>query len=339
MNIQDGGVTTVCDAPNARGGSWSAAGFILFTPTISSPIMKVAATGGNPVAVSSVKSGLTTYRWPQALPDGKHFLYFAATHAKAGAGDETGMYVGSTDGRESVLLLHLPVSGLFADGKFLFLRGTTLMEQAFDASHLRLSGEPLAVASGVGYDLGVWRGTFSVADNGVLVYSGGDPSSHFLQWFGSNGQPEKNMTETGRYADSALSSTGTRLAGVNDPQGDLWVTDLNGAGRVRLAERNASDPVWSPDPRLRNWVIVALSPKRPLAGKMVYQRPRLWWLEMSARTSALASSDIANSSLAFSRPKRAMSSLAPLRRPVLIWPPLRPEAPQPTCSASSSSVL
>jgi len=249
MNIQDGGVTTVCDAPNARGGSWSAAGFILFTPTISSPIMKVAATGGNPVAVSSVKSGLTTYRWPQALPDGKHFLYFAATHAKAGAGDETGMYVGSTDGREPVLLLHLPVSGLFAGGRFFFLRGTTLMEQAFDTRRLRLTGEPRTVASGVGYDLGVWRGTFSVADSGVLVYSGGDPSSHYLQWFGSNGQPEKNMTEAGRYADSALSPKGTRLAGVNDPQGDLWVIDFEGGARVRLAERNAANPVWSPDER------------------------------------------------------------------------------------------
>ena len=58
------------------------------------------------------------YRWPQALPDGKHFLYFAATHAKAGAGDATGMYVGSTDRREPVLPLHLPVSGLFAGGRF-----------------------------------------------------------------------------------------------------------------------------------------------------------------------------------------------------------------------------
>ena len=163
----------------------------MFAPTITSPIIKVAASGGNPVVVSSLKSGLTTHRWPQMLPGGKRFLYFAASHEKAGASDETGMYTASIEGGDSVLLLRLPVSGLFADGKFFFLRGTTLMEQTFDAPHLRVTGESRTVASGVGYDLGVWRGTFSVADNGVLSYSGGDPSSHFLQWFGSNGQPEK----------------------------------------------------------------------------------------------------------------------------------------------------
>jgi len=250
MNLQDGAVVAVCDAPNARGGSWSAAGFILFAPNITSPIMKVAATGGNPVAVSSLKSGLTTHRWPQVLPDSKHFLYFAASHATPGAGGEgTGMYAGSIDGGDSILLLRLPVSGLFADGRFFFLRGTTLMEQAFDTRHLLLTGESQAVSSGVGYDLGVWRGTFSAADNGVLVYSGGDSSSHFLQWFASNGQPEKNVAVPGSYADTALSPKGTRLAGVNDPQGDLWVMNFNGNGRVRLCERNAANPVWSPDER------------------------------------------------------------------------------------------
>lgn len=46
-----------------------------------------------------------------------------------------------------------------------------------------------------------------------------------------------------------MSPKGTRLAGVNDPQGDLWVMDFNGSARVRLVERNAANPVWSPDER------------------------------------------------------------------------------------------
>jgi len=65
------------------------------------------------------------------------------------------------------------------------------MEQAFDTRRLRLTGEPRTVASGVGYDLGVWRGTFSVADNGVLVYSGGDPSSHTFSGSAPTGNPKK----------------------------------------------------------------------------------------------------------------------------------------------------
>jgi Tol biopolymer transport system component len=82
-----------------------------------------------------------------------------------------------------------------------------------------------------------------------MVYSGGDPSSHHLQWFGSNGQPEKEMAEAGHYAPTALSPKGTRLAAANDPQGDLWVVDLNGGGRIRITDGRSANPVWSPDER------------------------------------------------------------------------------------------
>jgi serine/threonine protein kinase len=249
MDVQGGTIATVCDAQDGRGGSWSAAGFILFAPTVSSAILKVPASGGTPTPVSSLKAGITTHRWPQVLPGGKRFLYFAASHANSGGSDDTGIYAGSTDGGESILLLHVPVSGMFAGGKLLFLRGTTLMEQGLETRHARLEGEPRPVASGVGYDLGVWRGTFSVADNGVLVYSGGDPGSHHLQWFGSNGQPEKEMAEAGHYAPTALSPKGSRLAAANDPQGDLWVVDLNGGGRIRITDGRSANPVWSPDER------------------------------------------------------------------------------------------
>ena len=172
--------------------------FIVTLPSFAQNVRLSRDVSGGYISVYTMATGipytdavLSECSIARGRQNGKHFLYFAATHAKAGAGDETGMYVGSTDGREPVLLLHLPVSGLFAGGRFFFLRGTTLMEQAFDTRRLRLTGERRTVASGVGYDLGVWRGTFSVADNGVLVYSGGDPSSHYLQWFGTNGQPEK----------------------------------------------------------------------------------------------------------------------------------------------------
>jgi serine/threonine protein kinase/Tol biopolymer transport system component len=249
MDTDGGSVTTVCDARNARGGSWGAAGFILFAPTISSPIMKVSAASGEPQAVTTLKDAITTHRWPQLLPDGKHFLYFAASHTAPGGSDETGVYIGSIDGSDGKLLLHLPVSGLFNNGNYLFLRGTTLMAQEFDLGHLRLKGEPQPIASNVAYDLGVWRGIFSVADSGLLVYSGGDPGSHRLQWFGSNGKPEKPVAEPGHYAATALSPSGTRLAEAVDPKSDLWVVDLKGSGRIRISDDNSTSPVWSPDER------------------------------------------------------------------------------------------
>jgi Tol biopolymer transport system component len=138
---------------------------------------------------------------------------------------------------------------VFAGGKLLFLRGTTLLGQDFNTGSLRLTGEPLGIASNVAYDVGTWRGIFSASETGVLVYSGGDPSGHRLQWFSADGQQQSGNTDAKRnYYSSSLSPTGTRIAETLDPTSELWVADLNGGGRIRLADRSAN-PVWSPDER------------------------------------------------------------------------------------------
>ena len=55
----------------------------------------------------------------------------------------------------------------------LYMRERVLVAQRFDAKRLRLAGEPVPLAEGVQYDAGYFRGTFSVSDNGVLVYAAG----------------------------------------------------------------------------------------------------------------------------------------------------------------------
>jgi Tol biopolymer transport system component len=140
---------------------------------------------------------------------------------------------------------------MFARGKLLFLRATTLMAQDFDTSSFRLHGEPTSIASKVAYDVGIWRGIFSTSETGVLVFSGGDPSGHRLQWFSAAGQPEQELSYAKHtyYSSVALSPKGTRIAETVDPSADLWVTDLNGGGRIRLTAERTSNPVWSPDER------------------------------------------------------------------------------------------
>src|SRR5207244_3854828 len=78
-----GPVQVICDAEDARGGSWGSSGTILFAATRSSPIFRVPAEGGTPVAVThaapvSNLSQVGSHRWPRFLPDGKHFVYVNA---------------------------------------------------------------------------------------------------------------------------------------------------------------------------------------------------------------------------------------------------------------------
>jgi hypothetical protein len=82
-------------------------------------------------------------------------------------------------------------------------------------------------------------------------------------------------------ADAGASSRDDSAA-WGQPRAVTWQAQPPGLGEAMLA-----DPVWSSEPRLRKWVIVALSPKRRLAGKMVYPKPRLWWLEMSNQADAI----------------------------------------------------
>jgi eukaryotic-like serine/threonine-protein kinase len=55
----------------------------------------VPASGGKAVPVTTLDHAQhSTHRWPQFLPDGKHFLYLAA-HPLSG---NAGIYAGSIDG-------------------------------------------------------------------------------------------------------------------------------------------------------------------------------------------------------------------------------------------------
>jgi hypothetical protein len=80
---------TLCGAKRGRSGSWNRDGVILFSPDTTVAVHRVSAGGGaaTPVTRLDESKGETTHRWATFLPDGRHFLYMAGTHA-AGTGSE-----------------------------------------------------------------------------------------------------------------------------------------------------------------------------------------------------------------------------------------------------------
>ena len=76
----DGGAPVqLCDAPDGRGGSWSATGVIVFgAHQIESGLMRISQAGGEvePATLLDAQQGENSHRWPVFLPDGRHFLYF-----------------------------------------------------------------------------------------------------------------------------------------------------------------------------------------------------------------------------------------------------------------------
>jgi eukaryotic-like serine/threonine-protein kinase len=251
VDVNDSSVQALQDSPLGRGGTWGPGGLILYSPSVQSPITRVSASGGDPVAVTKIDPNLhTSHRWPFFLPDGKHFLYSAIHHDPSKAANN-GVYWASLDGRENRELFRSKTNAIYAGGFLLFLRGDQLMAQPFDPGNGTLSGEPQSVAKGVIDDNATWHMGASASANGLLVFGSGGSGDLQLVWVDRNTKQVSVIGEklANLYA-AVLSPQGDRVAlqidmGVND----IWVLDLARGVRTRLTFGPIANqfPVWSPD--------------------------------------------------------------------------------------------
>jgi len=248
---------TLCDAPNARGGAWNQDGVILFAPSLNVPLHRVSASGGNPIPVTSLdhpEKGVTTHRWPQFLPDGRHFLYVAGTPLTPRENPTNAIMVGSLDSKESKLLLHAHASAQYASGEILFLRQSTLMAQPFDVKRLELAGEASPIADPVDEAELTLYSMFSAAGNGLLAYIEGTSSaSRELLWLDRSGRKLGEVPGADTYMSPRISPDGKRiLYTLVAPWYEVWSYDMSLGVKTRLTFGTSSgrahlSAVWSPD--------------------------------------------------------------------------------------------
>jgi eukaryotic-like serine/threonine-protein kinase len=125
-----------------------------------------------------------SHRWPQFLPDGRHFLYVSRSVRGSPA-----IYVDSLGRKEKKLLVRNHSNAVYASaGYLLFVRENTLMAQAFDSKNLSFRGDAIPIGQGVLVNEPYSRATLSVSDNGILAHGGGantiEPSR--LRWLNRN---------------------------------------------------------------------------------------------------------------------------------------------------------
>ena len=186
----------ITESQFARGGSWGPDGTILFTPGLTGPIFRVPASGGSPERVTQLSSSRKDFghRWPQFLPDGKHFLFYVWS-ADVG---KSAVYAGSLDGSEPKLVLQNESNALYAPpGYLLFVRQGTLMAQRFDLSTLQVSGDAQPVSTGAIFSVmpSMFVPPVAASQNGVVVYGAGiNYGALRLLWFDRSG---KQIGQTG----------------------------------------------------------------------------------------------------------------------------------------------
>jgi Tol biopolymer transport system component len=247
LELSGGPAKVVADAPNYFGGSWNREGTILFAPNFAESLYQVAASGGDPVPVFKLDpSKYSYYVTPKFLPDGKHFLYYAAARDPA----SSGAYFASLDGKENRLLLNGARLPTYGSGYLLYLLHKTLIAQAFDPELGQLKGDAHPVAERVASD-SFGNGFFNVSENGVLIYQAGDSlREKRITWFDRSGK-ELGAGERGSYDNLRLSPDGAKLAyNAGDPTADIWVDELARGVHMRLTNDPGigyGSPTWSAD--------------------------------------------------------------------------------------------
>jgi len=246
-----GPVQVLCEAPTPRGGTWNQSGTIIFARGFGGALYRVSAAGGQPVPITRIDVARQelSHRWPEFLPDGRHFLYLVINARR----DQSGIYLGTLDTQESVRLIDSEFRAGFAPpGYLLFVREGTLLAQPFDVTTLKMTGESVAVTEHVGFGPATGEASFSTSANG-LAYTGsiGSPLTQ-LTWFDRVGQRLSVIGTPAEYENVSLSSDNGRIAvqRVDATLGtEVWLVDSSRGTTTRFTFDPAIDfsPTWSPD--------------------------------------------------------------------------------------------
>ena len=249
--------SVLTDAARLVGGAWSPSGdTIVFAPDYRTPLFKVAASGGQRTALTTLDEAQAEsgHRYPAFLPDGRRFLY--SSHRDAG---RVAIAVGSLDSAAPRQLM--PESGpatYSPTGHILYIRNGTLVAHAFDADRLVLSGEPLSVAPGLALTSWTSGARVSIAATGALTIQSSPSYNYQLTWFDRGG---RKLETVGPVLDVTnpqfprISPDGKRvLVQRFDPQAqnqDLWTGDLARGTFDRLTTNPALEQLafWSRDGR------------------------------------------------------------------------------------------
>jgi serine/threonine protein kinase len=230
-----------------RGGTWSPDGVILFSRNGISGLYRVPASGGETVVATKLGAGQINNTFPQFLPGGRQFIFYAR-----GQADAQGIYLGSLDTAETKRLVATTSAGAYAPpGWLLFLRGGTLVARRFDTAQGTLTGDPVTVADPVGADAFSAAIGVSVSAAGPMLYRAGAASRRQLTWFdrsgkalGTLGTPDDN-----NLIAPAVSPDGQRVAVHRNLQGnnDVWLIDAVRTSRFTVDPGSDGFPLWSPD--------------------------------------------------------------------------------------------
>jgi serine/threonine protein kinase len=242
-------VRSLADAPVARGGAWASDGTILFAHSSVEPLYRIPAGGGKSQPATELKAPHRGHRYPQFLPDGRHFVFFAF-----GPTESQGVYVGSLDSMETQRLMDSDSTAFFTPPDYLlFARQGAVLAQRVDLKAFKTIGDPLPVARQATTQTGfVADLALSTSGVGPIAYRP-DAGERQLRWVGRSGQQLEFLggPDAAQPAAPRISPDGRTviLERLVSGRFNLWLMETTRDVRQRFTTSPAYeyDPLWSPD--------------------------------------------------------------------------------------------
>ncbi len=257
IDVANASVTVLCDAPAGRGGTWSRGGVILFAPSNQTGLSTVTATGGTPTPITTLGTEIGTDRVPFFLPDGKHALFVRSSLQFTAPGTVSVLDISS---KKIEKLFDSDSEAQYAEpGYLLFSRDGNLLAQSFNASSMKLSGEPIVVAQHIAFNAVRRAAQFAVSKSGLLLYAldKGISIKQLTSFNLDDGTELAKIGEPNRFLSFRLSPDDHRaVAAIADGKSSsiasdksVWIYDLARASTLRLTFSSGAYefPVWSGD--------------------------------------------------------------------------------------------
>ena len=254
-----GSAIALADAPSDRGGVWLDDDTIVFAPTYSSGLNRVASRGGKVETLTTpdASAGERSHRWPTYVPGDGSVLFTVGLLTGPGnyADARIALWEPGTR-RMRVLFEGGSMARVAPPDHLVFWRGDAMLAVGFDPKAGRARGEPVVLAEKTSGDASSGVGYAALASAGTLAFVPQSESARERRLIltDRSGKPRPVPGPPREYHHPRFSPDGKRIAVTIGPghghADDVWICDVATGALTRLTFGDANGnyyPVWSPD--------------------------------------------------------------------------------------------